>query len=190
MKYLFPVILILASVGLFFVYTNPSYVAVADLRAQQSSYNEALGNAKQLQAIRDTLVAKYNALPQDFLDRLTKLMPDNVDNIKLILEINKVAGQYGMQIKNIKYDVAKPAPVAGQFVAQAPATPHKDYGEFNLEFSVEGPYGSFVQFTQSLEQSLRIVDVQSVSFSSSDASPGSKGTYKYDFKIKTYWLKG
>jgi hypothetical protein len=42
-----------------------------------------------------------------------------------------------------------------------------------------------------LEKSLRIADIESISFSAVEA-PGAlqvSDTYKYDLKIKTYWLK-
>ncbi len=194
MRFILPIILIMASLGLFLVYVNPTYVVVRDLREQESSFNEALDNSKRLQAVRDSLVTKYNGFSPTSLDRLRKLLPNNVDNIKLVLGINRVAEQYGMQLKNIKYDVSKTeAPTANQFVAQAPVGPVKDYGEFDLEFSIEGPYGNFVSFLSSLEKSLRIVDVNSISFSSTETfGPGGVPVdkYKYDFKIKTYWLKG
>src|SRR3990170_5826718 len=90
MKYLLSIILIAASIGLFFVYINPSYLGVKDLRAQESSFNEALSNSKKLQAIRDTLVTKYNSFSPTTMDRIKKFLPDNVDNIKLVLEINIV----------------------------------------------------------------------------------------------------
>ena len=194
MKYLLSIILIAASIGLFFVYINPSYRGVKDLRAQESSFNEALSNSKKLQAIRDTLVTKYNSFSPTTMDRIKKFLPDNVDNIKLVLEINRVAEQYNLQVKNIKYDIAKKeAPASNKFVAQAPTGPVKDYAEFDLEFSLQGSYGNFVSFLENLEKSLRIVDMQSIAFSSSEAVSQAgipTDNYKYDLKIKTYWLKG
>lgn len=194
MKYLLSIILLAASIGLFFVYTNPSYLTVQELRAQESSFNEALDNSKKLQAIRDTLVAKYNSFSPTTMDHIKKFLPDNVDNIKLVLEINRVAEQYNLQVKNIKYDLSKAeAPTGNKFVAQAPKGATKDYADFDLEFSLQGSYGNFVSFLESLERSLRIVDVQSISFSSAEAVSQTgvpTDNYKYDLKIKTYWLKG
>lgn len=194
MKYLLSIILIAASAGLFFVYTNPTYLTVKDLRVEQTAYNEALDNSKKLQAVRDTLVTRYNGFSPTTLDRLTKMLPDNVDNIKLVLEINRIAEQYGMQVKNIKYDVVKKeTPANNQFAAQAQTAPVKDFSDFELEFSIDGSYENFVSFLSSLETSLRIVDVQSISFSSTEtlsATGAPTNNYKYDFKIKTYWLKG
>lgn len=201
MKYILPTILIIASLGLFFLFINPTYVEVKDLKVKVDSYNEALNNSKKLQSVRDVLVSKYNGFAPDDIDRLGKLLPDNVDNIKLVLEIQKVSAQFNMNVENIKYDTLKQdttgTNTANTFAAAAAPGPKKDYGDFNLEFSVKGSYSNFVGFLDSLEKSLRIVDIQSLSFSSADVSTqtGAAGAtpkdfYKYDFKIKTYWLKG
>ena len=68
----------------------------------------------------------------------------------------------------------------------------KDYGVWNLGFSTQGTYSNFVNFVKDLEKNLRIVDIVSVDFSSSSGigvNPALSSIYKYDFKIKTYWLK-
>lgn len=199
MKYILPTILILASLGLFFLFINPTYISVQDLKVKVDSYNEALNNSKKLQSVRDTLVSKYNNFSPDNIDRLGKLIPNNVDNIKLVLEIQRISDQYNMNVENIKYDTLKQDTTGtNTFAAQAAPGPKKDYADFNLEFSVKGSYSNFVGFLGSLEKSLRIVDIQSLSFSSADVSSQTvnststvtpKDFYKYDFKIKTYWLK-
>ena len=56
-----------------------------------TSYNEALNNSKALEDKRDTLTAKYNTIDPNDLIKLQKLLPDNVDNIRLILEIGQIA---------------------------------------------------------------------------------------------------
>lgn len=193
-QFIVPTILVAASVLVFVFFTNPTYKDVSAFREQAASYEEALGNAKNLQAVRDQLLAKYNSFTPEDVSRLRKLLPDNVDNIRLILEIQGIASNYGMQIKNVKYDAKKAAGVSSdtpQNTAQA-REQVMPYGVFDMEFSTEGSYTNFVKFVQDMEQSLRIVDITSVTFSSVDgATPQniSSNIYKYDFKIKTYWLK-
>src|SRR3990167_11138755 len=108
-KFIIPTILIFISVGLFMLFTNPIYTETSVLSTQASSYEEALANAKQLQSVREDLLTKYNGFPQEDILKLKKLLPDNVDNIRLILEIQGIASNYGMQIKNVKYDAKKAA---------------------------------------------------------------------------------
>ena len=53
-------------------------------------------------------------------------------------------------------------------------------------------YSNFVSFVKDLEKSLRVVDVNSITFSSTESvgtSQASSDMYKYEFKVKTYWLK-
>jgi Tfp pilus assembly protein PilO len=199
-RFIMPIILIAIAGALFFAFTDPLYNKLAAVRTQMASYNEALDNSKALENERDKLTAKYNSINPDDLMRLEKLLPENVDNIRLILEIEEIAAPYGMVLKDIKYNTTeKDLPAAGignaAEVGSIRQAAPKDYGIFDLEFSTSGTYNNFINFTKDLESNLRIVDISALSFSSSDAavSGGAKSAsseiYKYNFKIKTYWLK-
>lgn len=202
MRFIMPIILIIISITLFFVFANPLYSEISVLRGEVASYNEALDNSKALENERDKLTAKYNAINPENLAKIAKLLPENVDNIRLILEIEQIALPYGMVLKDVQYDTAETeantaggAPIQGGGVTR---TSPKDYGIFDLSFSTTGTYNNFINFTKDLEKNLRIVDMSSISFSSNNlvvasSNPNSKTVstevYKYDFKIKTYWLK-
>lgn len=196
-----PVILIGLAITGFFVFTIPFYGEITLSKAEVASYNEALDNSKTLEAKRDELTAKFDTFKKPDLDRLQKLLPDSVDNIRLILEIEKIATPYGMVLKDVKYDTISQnttAPVAGAIQGGVSNTASvQNYGIWNLEFSTQGTYSNFLNFIKDLESNLRIVDISSIQFSS-DTSGGpsslslsttSSDSYKYGFKIKTYWLK-
>lgn len=187
-----PIILIGAAIVGLVALVNPLYEEISILKAQVASYNQALDNSKALENERDKLTKKYNSIDPTDLDRLEKLLPDNVDNIRLILEIEKIASPYGMVLRDVKYDTITKAEEEGTAVqaGEIPVDFSKEYGLWNLEFSTEGSYTNFQNFIKDLEQNLRIVDISSIQFSSVDNTTPAKGdTYKYGFKIKTYWLK-
>lgn len=193
LRFLMPIILIGISIALFFTFTNPLYKDIVLLREEVNNYNEALDNSKALENERDKLTQKYNAIRGENLDRLQKLLPEGVDNIRLVLEIEKLATPYGMVLKDVKYDATQKDSTStaseitsGQVVGQ---NLRKDYGIWNLEFSTEGTYNNFINFVKDIENNLRIVDIASVSFSSNSNSNTLSSIYKYNFKIKTYWLK-
>ncbi len=200
-RFIMPIILVVISLSVFFMLTNPIYNDISAIKDQSASYNEALDNSKALENERDKLTAKYNAIDPVNLSKLETLLPENVDNVRLILEIGQIASPYGMVLKDVKYntttDTGATAPqgsaVRGGLNATAPS---KNYGTFDLEFSTSGSYDNFINFTKDLESNLRIVDISSISFSSdnSNSGPSSKSnaapdTYNYNFKIQTYWLK-
>ncbi len=195
-RFLMPVVMLGIAVTIFLTFTNPIYSDISVLQGKVASYNDALDNSKQLENERDKLTAKYNAIDPDNLARLQKMLPDNVDNIRLILEIQKIASPYGMVLKNVSYnaaDTTTPAAAPGIQAGNAKNSP-KDYGIFNLGFTTAGNYDDFINFTKDLERNLRIVDISSISFSSNTQNTlGVKGSsveaYTYSFQIKTYWLK-
>lgn len=201
-RFIMPIILIGIAVSFFFVFTNPIYNNILALNSEVASYNNALDNSKAFESQRDILTAKYNAIKPDNLVKLKRLLPDNVDNIRLILEIGQIALPYGMVLKDVKYNVTDPKAevlLAKGTVVQSGVvgkTISKDYGIFDLEFSTSGTYNNFISFTKDLESNLRIVDISSVVFStdtvgndSSSSKTNSSEIYKYVFKIKTYYLK-
>lgn len=189
-----PVILIGGAIAGFLMIVSPTYKEVQLLKMQANSYNQALDNSKTLENERDKLMSKYKTIDKTNLSKLQKLLPDNVDNIRLILEIEDLAKPYGMVLKDVKYNTTPTEqPTKGNAVqgGSPGKLENKNYGDWDLEFSVEGPYTKFLNFITDLENNLRIVDVVSIQFSSDvsgNKNPSSEN-YKYSFKIKTYWLK-
>lgn len=198
MRFLFPIILIALAIGGFFMFVSPNYTALQTLKTQIASYNTALSNSKSLEDQRDQLATKYNAIDPENLRKLSVMVPDSVDNIRLILEIENIASPYGMVLTDIKYDTTGTDTTAttGPTLPQS-TTANKNYGDWNLEFSTSGTYANFLSLVNDLEHNLRIVDISSIDFSSDTpvATPGvalstvSPDTYKFNFTIKTYWLK-
>lgn len=194
-RFIFPIIFLGISISIFFVFTSPFYQDISKSRKEISSYDEALNNSIALRKERDKLTAKYNSINKEDLLKIKKLLPDNIDNIRLILEIEKIASPYGMVLKDVKYNSKKKTTdEEDQIVdgAQMDILANEDYGVWDLEFSTNGTYSNFLNFTRDLEMNLRIVDIASIQFSSNvsgDPSSSSSESYKYDFKIKTYYLK-
>ncbi|HEY4477962.1 MAG TPA: hypothetical protein VJB09_01665 [Candidatus Paceibacterota bacterium] len=195
-KIIFPIIAIIISLTGLFGFVMPGYKELSALKTQVSAYDQALNNSRSLEEERDKLTQKFNSISATDLDKIEKLVPDNVDNIRLILEIEKLASPYGMVLKDVHYEVVskedqenKQTPKQGGSTKNA----NLEYGSWDLEFATEGSYGDFVNFVADLEQNLRIVDVVSVQFSSGSSDninkTGAQKPYKYKFKIKTYWLK-
>ena len=196
MKFLLPILLGILGVGLFVIFTNSAYTEVKILRAEVDSYDQALNNSRQLQEVRDALGNRYKAFSKNDTDRLIKMVPDNVDNIRLIIDISQIAKRYGLILKNVKYDTSAGKSTTGKDGALTQSDrkallENKVYGSFDLEFSTQGQYGNFLAFLRDMEQNLRIVDIVGLSFNPAEADSATvfKDNYKYDFKIRTYYLK-
>jgi Tfp pilus assembly protein PilO len=196
LRFILPMILIGLSITGFVVFVSPTMGEISTLKSQIASYDKALDNSKSLDIEREKLTKKYNSIDPNNLTKLEKLLPDNVDNIRLILEVEKLASPYGMVLRDVKYDTIKkteedkqPTEVFQGGDTNIPT--QSDYGTWDLEFSTEGSYTNFLSFLRDLESNLRIVDISSIQFSSVTGAGINTpvDVYKYGFKVKTYWMK-
>ncbi len=170
---------------MFFGYVDPNYRgndqenrSVKSLLAEDAQYQEALNNSSKIRQKRDALIQKKNDFSEDQINRLEELLPDNVDNIKLVISIKNIAQNHGLVLKNIKLNSA---PVTDNKKLGAD---HSKYGTVGLSFAVAANYSSFQNFLKDLEKSLRLVDVTDLAVNANDV-----GTYDFSVSLKTYWLK-
>jgi Pilus assembly protein, PilO. len=168
----------IASIGLFFGFIDPTYGKIREARVDKLNYDRALDNSEQLRAERDKLLSKFNAIKPADLEDLEKFLPDNIDNVRLIIDIDEMAKQYGMRIRNFKADANETSTAIGKDAS--------NYGTLTLSFSTSAQYQTFLAFMHTLEKSLRLIDVTAIDF----AAPANGGSlYDYSVTIKTYWLK-
>lgn len=195
MRNIFPIIFIILAITGGVLFVGPMFSDVSKLRTDVTAYNTALAHSTELQKVRDTLLESYNAIPKEDKERLIKFMPNTVDNIQLILEIQQVASLHGMSLKNIAFEAPKPTTTDQNVDPSSDPNANKPYGVFNLEFKTEASYLIFLSFLKDLELNLRLIDIKSISF----VVPEKKATlqnpdidpsvYTYDVKLQTYWLK-
>lgn len=200
MKILFPISLLLISGILFFLVVDPIFTDVKQLKKDVTTYNNALSNSTELQKVRDSLLEKYRNISQEDKDRLSNFLPNTVNNIKFILEIEQIANLHSMPLKNIKFEERPQNQTEEKIVSgnNVIISNNKEdslpYGIFPIEFITEGSYDSFIPFLKDLEKNLRVMDIQSISFAvpqpiSKSESGYDPNTYSYTLKVETYWLK-
>jgi len=181
MKYILPLILIGLSGALFLTWIDPTYKEIQVLQEENQGYDEALAKTAEIREFRKSIQSKFNTLSSDNLSRLGSLLPSRIDNIKLILDINRIAATNGMTIRDIRIDKRESS--EGRETIQSEED--KLYSTIQFSFSVVSTYDNFKKFLDDLAISLRIIDVTSVSVSSIS---GEDNFYRYDVGIKTYWL--
>lgn len=184
MKNIFSVIVIVISIATFVLFVRPQYAEVKKMEIQSSELDGVLDNARKLQRLRDGLLQKQQEITGSDISRLEKLIPENSDNVKLILEFQKIAEQYNLQIETASSSKDdEEEPTGGQnFDIET-----KDYGIITIDFSLSGSYNDFVDFLESIEKNLRLADVRSMSLA--PVGGDNIDSYTYNLTIDTYWLK-
>lgn len=178
MKSLIPIFLVLASIGIFVFYINPVYQTIKTLQTDIASYEKAFDKSNQVLKKRGELQDRYKQFKSGDLEAVKKLLPDHVDNVQLILDINGVARENGMLISKIQITEDK-----SDSTAQIGPN-NKLYSSILVSFKTKATYSKFVGFIKNLEQSLRLVDITSLSFKTDP-----KNLTEHSVTIRTYWLK-
>lgn len=191
------VILIVFSVGLFFFFVDPQYKKVQELNVQKEENKKVLEIANKLKSKKDDLNTKYNQISQAEKEELEKLLPDTVDNVRLIIDMNNIAEQFGIIIRDVSINSKDtPATEAKKVVAQnsnfdgvveensIKYVDTSKIGVITFSFTVSAKYEVFLEFLKALEHTLRLVDIRSM-----EVSRGSGVFYDYRVVLDTYWLK-
>ncbi len=182
MRFFTFIIILGASVATIVLFVNPRYAHIKELRAQVRSYDTALQNAEELKREREELQAKYNGIRVEDIHAVETVLPDNVDNIRLIIQMNSIALKTGMSsLRDVNYSTEAKTNVEKSKESEL-------YGEFETSFSTTGSYKNFLNFIASLEQNLRLVDITKVAFEVVE-DPTKVDNNKYTVTLKTYWLK-
>lgn len=197
-KFFIPILLLALAFGTYFLKTKDTYAEAKGVKAEVVKLRDAEAKLDLALQKKDKLSATYNALDTENIARLEKLMPSNLDNIKLIIDVDRTAKQHGMVLNAVKFDVdqqakQEAAATTGRLTAEsvpvrdnkAAQELKKDYNSFSLTMTVTGSFDNFTKLVGDMEKNLRIIDITSVTFDAQD----TKDVYKFEVKAKIYWLK-
>ncbi|MEO6536068.1 MAG: hypothetical protein ABIT47_00090 [Candidatus Paceibacterota bacterium] len=189
MTRLVPVGALIVAIGLFLLYVKPTYSgSIHETQTKIQSYTAALAAADKFSQKEAQLTqARANIQPES-LARLNTFLPDGVDNVQLILDLDALAARSGVTLSNFDIKAqdgasasASSAAIPGQL---GPAlTPNTPVDSIDLTMSASGTYPAFRSFLTGVEQSLRPLDIVNLNVSES-----ATGVYKYDMTVRIYWL--
>jgi Tfp pilus assembly protein PilO len=187
MKFIYAGIAVILAGAAFFLYTKPTYDAMQANQTLVSQYDVALNKVAELDKVRDKLLQQNNSFDPANLDRLQKFVPDHVDNIALILDIDGIASRYGMALQNIDVGGSGNAATTDTAIHSSGSA----YNSIIMKFSVQGSYDTLLAFMGDLQSSLRLVDIESFSLSPGNTqTPGSNARiYTLSLTLRTYWIK-
>jgi len=191
---LIPLCMIIGAIGLFIGYTQPTYdTAVIPTQASITDVDTALVAAQRFKEKEVELARQQAAIDPAQLARVSAFLPDSVDNVQLIVDLNSLAARSGIQLSN--FDIAAgttaETPAAGAQsapVALAGSPTVLGSGEsvesLQLSVSATGTYAAFRTFLDGVEKSLRPLDVVELAVQDS-----ATGVYTYEITFRLYWLR-
>lgn len=185
-KNVIPIILIVVAIGIFFTFTNPRIDGIKAAAATNQDYLSAINNSVQLIHERDSVLTQYNSISSSDQARLNTMLPDNVDNVRLIIDVNGIAARHGFALQNITTSAdSADGGASGLSESSGGTDSSTPYGIVTISFGFTASYDNFIAFMQDVQSSLRILDISQLSVTEGT----TPGTFTYSMQLQTYWLK-
>ncbi len=183
-----PSLALLISVGMFFAYVGPTWSGpITATKAAIDSDNQALAAASAYKARENELASARDSIDAANLTRLSTFLPDSVDNVGLILDINALAARSGLMLANVDVTGNTTDGTAAPG-ASSDGTPSVNsvnpIGSVDLSLSAVGSYVALKSFLTGIEKSERLLDVRDILVTGSDT-----GVYNYHMSMRLYWLR-
>jgi Tfp pilus assembly protein PilO len=170
--------LIILSLGMGYFVAKPMFAEIDNLSLKEEEYKTALESLSTLESIKQTLTQKLESLSPEEQERIMISMPTSSDTVKLVSDLDAVAGRHGLSIENV---LSSPVNNTSQSVAES-ASPAAYKSEL-ISFTFSGSYEKLKSFLSDVESNMRIMDVRSVSIT---AKEGGINDYKISGEV--YWL--
>lgn len=187
MRIIFTLGLFIGAIAIFMLYTKPAYDSVRSVQERITEYDSALSKADELQRLKQQLLSRYNAFNPIDIDRLKKLLPDHVDNVRLVLDLDTLASKHGFALQNVVIDAQGLTQTTGD--VPVIGAERDSFDSLTLKFGTSGSYPRFVEFMGALEDSLRIVDLIELTMDPDLSAQSGEPSYRFDVTLRTYWLK-
>jgi len=203
MKSILSLILISASIAFFVFFTKPKLSELSQNRIEVEKLNVAQENAKKLKSRIDALLKVKNSITEVDLQKITNMIPNSVENVKLIIDFDNMLQSLvsekgtGSIYRNTNPQSQGPVSIENPRITQSDTNINGDFdtsqlGVADFAFTVALTYSDFIDFLKRIESSTRIFDVESISFSTPTLAPGvnpNNIVYNFNIVLKTYWLK-
>ncbi len=179
-----PILTLLVAIGIFFGYVNPAWSgSIAATKAAIAGDDQALAAASEYTAQQNELASARNAIDPANIARLTAFLPDSVDNVGLILDLNALAARSGLSLSNIDVLACAASAPGASDNGTLPVYGVNPISSVDLSLFAIGTYPALQAFLAGIEKSERLLDVRNIAVKGSDT-----GVYTYQMTLRLYWL--
>lgn len=183
---IFSAVFLIGSLALGLFYGKPAWFEFQSLRNDTAELQARSAELDGLKEDRNRLLDILNSVSKADLDKLNQALPKSQQTADLLVLMEALAEKHSMGLSSIVF-TPPPAPGVGQPVLGSGAIviEQSNVQEFPLSFAVSGSYENFKEYLKTIEKTLRIIDVQSISFTA--PQDRTQSNISILIKAKTYF---
>lgn len=185
-KPLLNLLLVVVSVAMYYVVISPVYYgggsvfaiapenSIVQMRDFQNKSDNAIVKLTEGKEGIDNLSREYASFGDNGKDTINTMIPNSIDPIRLVSEINKIVLEEGLKAENIAY------------TKDGDDKKLSGVGVYSITFSTKCSYQDMKELLSKLQTSMRLFSIQSVGFSSPEKPNDPMAV---TIKMKTYYIK-
>lgn len=168
----------------------PIIQSVLNTRKEVESKQQALSEKEIFIKNIERLIQKYKG-SEDVLKNLDIILPEDSDVPNLIVQIEAIANQSGVNIVNIGISISDEKGESKAAAARSGASASQvksvtDYKTIIVDLEVEGDYATLKSFLQVTEANMRLMNIESIEFSQK-SQQDSGSVFTFNVVLNTYY---
>jgi len=166
----------------------PAVQKVLDLRKSIKDEQGLLNEKKDFIDRVEKLIGTYQD-NKETLKNIDSIMPSDSDTPNLIVQLEAVAAGSGVLLSDLNFTIVEEKKGSekaqevrsGAIQEQAP----KDYNTVSVDMKMTGDYLSFDKFLKTVEENMRLLDIESINFA--PKLIGAVSGFEFEVVLKTYY---
>ncbi len=150
---------------------------------ENKKYEESIEAVKQIENKTTELLTQVKNIEPEVKNKIETILPNSLDFVRLISQIDNVASNYGVRINDISVVEKNANPDLGAGTNSPGGFEVLNYNSAVISFTFVSDYNNFINFTDELERSLRILDIKNLQI-----RPTALNSYEFRVSYETYWL--
>jgi Tfp pilus assembly protein PilO len=162
-----PFFSIIIALVIFFMYTKPLFVGIESIDAERGTYEQAIEKAEELSRQLTAKLTLKRSHDSADIERLDILVPAEIDEVKILADLNKLATDRNMLFGNVDVEndqAAGNSPNQSEEVEHSQKLAYGDIENTSITFSLIGTYEQFKSFVADLERSLVLMEITKIGF--------------------------
>jgi len=183
LKTLSPILSIVLAVAIFFLFAKPIFSEIGSIQGETDEYKQAVDKAAELNSKLAGLVTERNSFSSLELERLERLVPYNIDEVRALVDLKALAESHNMLFGNIEVGSLGESGSVGSVETNSVLS-EKDFETLEISFGIIGTYEQMRSFLKDIERSLVRMEVTQFG-----TSVTSGDLQLYTFTVQLYALK-
>jgi len=154
---LFPILSIIASFLLYFLFISPQLEQVKELTAKEEEFTQSLADVQEIDSTIESLTSTYANIEREDLEKLERFLPREFDQVRVVSDLFAVISRENVEVESVF--VEEPIQARGN---------NNNSGPKLLEHPVTvdffASYQDFKNILKDIEKSIQIAQIESVLF--------------------------